>query len=237
MEDSEVMGPGDVVAVIVAGGIGKRLKSRCHKPFVQLGTKPMLAWTLEAFEKTPSVGGVVVVVHSSDIESARQLIRSCGCRKIVKVVSGGTTRMASVACGLKNLPLYAKWIAVHDGARPLVTPELIEATVREGRRAKAAIAAVPVVPTVKQVSAGWVEKTLDRNRLWAVQTPQVFERGLLERAHAKGKARGMKVTDDAALVEAMGHRVRIVPGDHRNLKVTTPEDLFVAKAFLRRKIE
>lgn len=195
----------------------------------------MLAWTLEAFEKARSVGGIVLVVHPNDIEMARRMIRSVGCRKVLRVVRGGSSRMASVSRGLKALPPDVKWVAVHDGARPLVRPELIEATLKAARRAKAAIAAVPVVPTVKQARGGWVEKTLDRKRLWAVQTPQVFERKLLERAHAKARNGAAAATDDAALVEAMGRRVRIVPGDHRNLKVTTPEDLVMAQALLTKR--
>lgn len=228
------MARGDVVAVVVAGGVGKRLKSRVHKPFVRLGNRPMLCWTLRAFEKAPSIGGVVVVVHRSDVEAARRLSHSCGCRKVLRVVRGGVSRMDSVACGLRALPPQTRWVAVHDGARPLVTPELIEATIQQARRAKAAIAAVPVVPTVKQAAGGWVRKTLDRTHLWAVQTPQVFERELLERAHTRGRTSGMKATDDAALVEALGRRVRIVMGDHRNLKVTTPEDRIIAAALLKR---
>ena len=141
--------------------------------------------------------------------------------------------MASVYCGIQALPASAQWVAVHDGARPLVTPELIEATIKGARGAKAAIAAVPVVPTVKQVAGDWVAKTLDRSTLWAVQTPQVFERKLLERAHRQGMGDGFVATDDAALVEKLGHRVRIVMGSPRNLKVTTPEDLVIAEALLR----
>ena len=123
---------------------------------------------------------------------------------------------------------------MHDAARPLVRPEVIARNVREGRRWKAAIAAVPVVPTVKQAKGAWVRRTLDRSTLWAVQTPQVFERGLLERAHRRFGRNGFVATDDAALVEKMGKRVRIVPGSHRNIKVTTPEDLVIAEALLRR---
>ena len=141
--------------------------------------------------------------------------------------------MASVGCGLKALPVSARWVLVHDAARPLVTPALIRATIRAARRAKAAIAAVPVVPTIKQARQGWVVRTLDRSKLWAVQTPQVFERGLLERAHARGRRNGFEATDDAALVEALGHRVRIAEGSHRNIKVTTPEDLAIAETLLK----
>ena len=221
-----------VVAVVVAGGVGKRLKSRVHKSFVRLAGRPMLGWVLEALERSPSVRDVVIVAHPKDLAAARALARRERLRKVVAVVAGGESRMASVRRGLAAVPARAKWILVHDAARPLVTPALIEATVRAARSAKAAIAAVPVVPTIKQGKAGWVVKTLDRRALWAVQTPQVFERKLLERAHARRN--GFQATDDAALVEAMGKRVKIVPGFERNLKVTGPEDLAIAETLLKK---
>ena len=143
--------------------------------------------------------------------------------------------MESVFLGLKAVPSDHRWVLVHDAARPFVSPELIERTLHAARRFKAAIAAVPVVPTIKRGRDGWVAQTLDRNHLWAAQTPQAFDRQLLERAHARGMARGREATDDAALVEALGHRVRLVPGESRNLKVTTPEDLVIAEALLKIK--
>lgn len=221
-----------VAAIIVAGGSGARLKAKVRKPFVRLAGRPMLAWTLRAFERAPGVGAVVLVAHPRDIAAARALARRWRCRKVAAVVAGGKTRMASVACGLRALPPGARWVAVHDAARPLVSPEVIARTLREARRWKAAIAAVPVVPTVKQAKGAWVRRTLDRSTLWAVQTPQVFERKLLEKAHRRANG-GAPATDDAALVEKMGKRVRIVPGSHRNIKVTTPEDLVIAKALLK----
>ncbi len=219
-----------VVAVIVAGGVGRRLRAKVRKPFISLRGRPMLAWTLGAFERAPGVRAVVLVAHPGDLERARRLVRRYRFRKVASVVPGGASRMASVACGVRALPPGTRWVAVHDAARPLVTPALIEATLRGAKRAKAAIAAVPVVPTVKEGAGGWVTRTLDRSRLWAVQTPQVFERKLLERAHRR--ANGFAATDDAALVEKMGRRIRIVRGSHRNIKVTTPEDLVIAEALL-----
>lgn len=221
----------NVVAIVVAGGVGKRLKSRVRKSFVRLAGRPMLAWVLRALERSPSVREIVIVVHPKDLAAARRLARSERAAKVAAVVPGGDSRTASVGCGLKAAPPGTKWVLVHDAARPMVTPALIEATIRAARRAKAAIAAVPVAPTIKQAKQGWVEKTLDRTRLWAVQTPQVFERKLLEEAHRR--ANGFAATDDAALVEAIGKRVKIVPGSQSNIKVTTPEDLIVAAAFLR----
>ena len=227
------MKPSKIIAIIVAGGVGKRLKSRIHKPFVPLGRRPMLTWTLQAFEKSNSVDGIILVTHRRDVARARKVVRAFRFRKIGCIVPGGETRMDSVWRGMQALPPETQWVAVHDAARPLVTPELIEATIRGARRAKAAIAAVPVVPTVKQAVDGWVEKTLDRSRLWAVQTPQVFERGLLEKAHQHGRGNGFVATDDAALVERLGHRVRIVEGSPRNIKITTREDLVVAEALMK----
>ena len=218
---------------MVAGGTGKRLKSRVRKSFVRLAGRPMLGWVLRALERSPSVKDVVVVAHPKDLAAARALARRERAAKVAAVVPGGETRMASVACGLRAVPPGAKWVLVHDAARPLVTPALIEATIKAARAAKAAIAAVPVVPTIKQARDRWVVKTLDRSTLWAVQTPQVFERKLLERAHAR--ANGFAATDDAALVEAIGGKVRIVPGSERNIKVTTPEDLRIAESLLKNR--
>lgn len=220
-----------VTAVIVAGGVGKRLKSKVRKSFVRLAGRPMLGWVLRALERSPSVRQIVIVAHPGDLAATRRLARSERAAKVAAVVPGGETRMASVGRGLRALPPGTQWVLVHDAARPLVTPALIEAAIQAARRAKAAIVAVPVIPTIKQAKDRWVVKTLDRGTLWAVQTPQVFERKLLEGAHAK--ANGFAATDDAALVEAIGKRVKIVPGSERNIKVTTPEDLIVARALLR----
>ncbi|MBI3322130.1 MAG: 2-C-methyl-D-erythritol 4-phosphate cytidylyltransferase [Candidatus Omnitrophica bacterium] len=226
--------PGAVCAIVVAGGAGKRLKARVRKAFVPLKGRPMLAWTLAAFERSPAVDAVVVVAHPGDLEKARRMVRRFRFRKVTEIVPGGGSRMASVRHGLAALPAGARWVAVHDAARPLVTPELIRQTVAAARSAKAAIAAVPVVPTVKEAAGGWVHRTLDRSRLWAVQTPQVFERKLLEAAHRRANG-GAPATDDAALVEKLGRRIRIVMGSHRNIKVTTPEDRVIAEALIQNR--
>ena len=223
-----------VAAIVVAAGIGKRLKRRLRKPLVRLSGKPMLVWTLKALERAPSIEGIVVVVHPNDVGRVQRLIRSFRFQKVRGVVAGGATRMASVYRGLKRLPDSVRWVMVHDGARPLVTPKLVEEVFKAAHRFGAAIAAVPVVPTIKQAREGWVTTTLHRNHLWAVQTPQAFRRDWLEEAHRAGRAKGLNATDDAALVEALGRRVRILEGETRNLKVTTPEDLIVAEALLKR---
>lgn len=223
-----------VAAILAAGGTGKRLKSRRHKPFVRLAGRPMLAWTLSALEAAPGIDRIVIVAHRSDIGLTQRLVRSLKLRKVTDVVPGGATRMESVYRGMRALPVEVRWVLVHDAARPLVTRQLVEGTLKAARSTGAAIAAVPVVPTIKEAADGWVLQTLERRRLWAVQTPQVFRRDLLEKAHAKGRQNGATATDDSALVEKIGGRVRIVIGSDRNLKVTTPADLILAEALLGR---
>ena len=224
-----------VAAIIAAGGTGKRLKVRVHKQFLPLWGRPLLAWTLRAFQDSPSIDEIVLVIHRGDRAAAQRLVRRFGFSKVSQVVPGGRSRMESVQQGLQAVSAAIRWVVVHDGARPLVTPALIEATLRAARSAKAATAAVPVIPTIKWGDGRWVQRTLDRTRLWEIQTPQVFERRLLERAHAKGGRNGTPATDDASLVEALGHRVRLVLGEHQNLKVTTPEDRVMAEVLLKKR--
>lgn len=222
-------------AIVVAGGEGKRLRSRLRKPFVRLAGRPMLRWVLEAFEETPAIGQVVVVAHPRDLRRTQRFVRAWGLKKIFKIVPGGKRRSDSVFEGLKAFSRQADWVAIHDAARPLVTPRLIQRLLREARRYQAAIAAVPVVSTVKQAQGGWVRSTLDRSRLWEIQTPQAFWFELLWKAHLAGRRRGLEPTDDAALVEALGHRVRLVAGFPGNIKVTTPEDVVIAEALLKKR--
>ena len=222
-----------VAAIIAAGGVGARLQSKVHKPFILLAGRPMIVWTVGLFEKTPSVDEIIVSIHPDDIVRFWTLAQQYRLGKVRAVVAGGRSRMASVANGLRAVSQTVRWVLVHDAARPLAAPALVESTIHAARSSGAAIAAVPVVPTIKEARGLWVTKTLDRKNLWAVQTPQVFRRDLLERAHRNGLTRKIDATDDAALVESLGHRVRLVPGSPRNIKVTTPEDVVIAQALLK----
>ena len=194
----------------------------------------MLVWTVEAFEAAPFIDELILVVHRSDRTKAGRLIRSFRWKKVKQVVTGGSTRSDSVFNGLKTLSSAVGWVVIHDGARPLIRPELIRRTLKAAQRDQAAIAALPVVPTLKEAKGAWVERTLKRDHLWSIQTPQVFQRDLIEQAYTQARANGARATDDSALVEALGHPVRIVRGDPRNLKVTTSEDLIVAEALLKK---
>ena len=215
-------------AVVVAAGAGTRMDG-VDKTFAPLAGVPLVARTVDAFERCPAVQSIVLVVAERSREAAARLARERGWRKVVKVVGGGPRRQDSVACGLGELPA-CEWVVVHDGARPLVEPELIARGLEAAGEGGAAIAAVPAKDTVKVVGPDErVQSTLDRRGLWLVQTPQVFRRELLERAHREVTE---EVTDDAAMVERLGQPVRVFMGSYRNLKVTTPEDLVVAEALL-----
>jgi len=172
------------------------------------------------------------VLRAKDLERGRRLLREYNWAKVKAVCPGGERRQDSVAEGLKRLE-DCEWVVVHDGARPCLTPELIEKGLAEAKETGAAIAAVPVKDTIKEVEGGFVKLTPGRETLWAAQTPQVFRFELLAQAHEKISD---EVSDDALMVEKLGHRVRVYPGSYTNVKVTTPEDLELAEIILRGRI-
>jgi 2-C-methyl-D-erythritol 4-phosphate cytidylyltransferase len=197
-----------------------------------LGGRPVLWRTVDALRRASALEGIVVAVPAEDVAGWRRRLR--GCRKVRAVVPGGEERQESVARGLEAVPAGVGWIVVHDGVRPCVTPELVARVVGAARQHDAAIAALPVVETLKRGADGWVGATVPREGLWAVQTPQAFRATLLREAHRRAQADGASATDDAALVERLGAPVRLVPGLARNVKITRPEDLRLARALVRR---
>lgn len=218
-----------VGAVIAAAGRGVRMGG-VDKLLAPLAGRPLLADSLAAFQGCAAVQRVVLVMAEERLEDGGRLVREGGFDKVSSVCAGGARRQDSVRAGLEALG-PCEWVVVHDGARPLVTARLIEEGLAAARETGAAICAVPVSDTIKQVAAsGEVERTLEREGLWLVQTPQVFRYDLLLEAH---RAARIEATDDAALVEAMGGRVRVYMGSPRNIKVTTPEDLALAEDMLR----
>ncbi len=190
--------------------------------------KPLIAHTVAAFQSCPAITRIALAVTADARERAEEAVREHGFENVT-VVAGGARRQDSVRAGLEALA-GCEWVVVHDGARPLVTPELIERGLHEARTTGAACCALPAPATVKESDGlGFVARTLDRSRLWLAQTPQVFRYDLLLDAHQKAKE---TATDDAALVEALGMEVRLYNGSPRNLKVTTQDDLAVAEALL-----
>jgi len=200
------------------------------KVFARLNGTPLLARTVDAFEKCPLIDDVVVVLARKSLSQGRKLARECGWRKVVAVCPGGPRRQDSVKEGLSRLA-NCQWVVIHDGARPCVDASLIERGLAAARESGAAVAGVPVRDTIKIVSRRrLVQQTPARQCLWAAQTPQVFRYDLITQAYGESSA---DVTDDASLVEQLGHKVEVFMGSYQNIKVTTPEDLAIADLFLR----
>jgi 2-C-methyl-D-erythritol 4-phosphate cytidylyltransferase len=223
---------GATVAVLVAAGAGERLGADEPKAFVLLAGEPLLVHAARGLCGCDAVDELVVVVPGGHEDRAGRALADAGLPSD-RVCTGGPSRQASVAAGLRACPAATAIVAVHDAARALVAPELVGRTLAALDGSWAAVApALPVVDTLKLVDATdhRVLRTVDRRGLWAVQTPQVFHHGILVGAHAAaGEA---PATDDLALVEAAGGRVRVLEGDTRNFKITTPDDLLVAQALL-----
>ena len=217
-------------AVVVAAGSSTRMGM--DKLMLPLGDIPVIIHTLRAFQAAPSIGEVIVVTREDLVMPIGQLCSEFGLNKICKVVRGGQTRTHSVRLGTLEVSREVPLIAIHDGARPLVSVEVIEKTVAQAEKNGAAAPAVPVKDTIKFVSSGLVESTPDRGSLRAVQTPQVFEASLIRAALQKALDDGAELTDDCSAVERLGMKVVLTEGDERNIKLTTPADLLLAERLL-----
>ena len=216
-------------AVIVAAGMASRMGG-IDKVMAPLDGEPMVMRSIRAFACCDAIKEIVVVTRQDLIVPISQ--ECAGIDKVKAVVAGGSSRPESVSAGLNALSDKVKLAAIHDGARPLITWQVIDRTVRAANSYGAAAPAIPVKDTIKVVRGGIVKETPDRKSLFAVQTPQVFDIALLRGALKKAKDDGAEITDDCSAVERMGMSVKIVEGDERNLKVTTPMDLAVAKMLL-----
>jgi 2-C-methyl-D-erythritol 4-phosphate cytidylyltransferase len=218
-------------AILVAAGESSRMGG-LDKVFAPLLGKPLVAHALDALAAVPGFADLVLVLSTGALERGRRLLAAGPWPAAWRVCEGGPRRQDSVRCGLEALG-DVDWVVVHDAARPCAEPALVVSVLDAARETGAAAAAVRVTDTIKVVDAGGtVVETPNRERLWASQTPQAFRRSLLARAHARS---GADATDDAALVERLGHAVRVAPGAASNLKVTTPDDLVLVEAVLRRR--
>ncbi|GAB6178933.1 2-C-methyl-D-erythritol 4-phosphate cytidylyltransferase [Desulfotomaculum defluvii] len=228
---------GNVIAIIPAAGTGSRMGSKVKKQYLNLQDKPVLTHTIEMLERTPEVTGIVVVVAPGEVDQCRELLfRGNLFSKILAVVPGGNHRQTSVYNGLSSLSSHTEMVVIHDGARPLVQVNQISSVIKEARLVGAAALAVPVKDTIKMIDdQGYIIGTPNREKLWAVQTPQVFCYDIILEAHQTAHEKGIYATDDCALVEALGKPVKLVQGTYENIKITTPEDMVLAEAFLRRR--
>lgn len=225
--------------LIPAAGSGRRMGSSRNKLLLPLLDKPILAWTLAAVKASRSVRWVGVMGQPDDFPDFKEIVLNLGMTKFVHFIPGGATRQESVYKGLQALPAVAERVLIHDGARCLITPPLIDRCAQELLGCAGLIAAVPVKDTIKVVEpvTQLITSTPDRRQLWAAQTPQGFEVERLLHCHREGLRQGWEVTDDAMLFEQCGLPVKIVSGEESNLKVTTPLDLTIAEFILRQRQE
>jgi 2-C-methyl-D-erythritol 4-phosphate cytidylyltransferase len=232
------MTPARTFALIPAAGMGKRMGASINKQYLKLGGMPILARTLAVFEQSPLISGICLVIPADEIPYCReQVVEAHGFRKVMAIVAGGAERQYSVMNGLTYLAREEQAagddvVLIHDGVRPLITAELLQKSIDAARSGDGALVAVPAKDTIKIVQNGLVVETPARETLWQAQTPQTFRFDLIYQAHCRAEQDGFTGTDDASLIERLGGRVRIVPGDYRNIKITTPEDLILAEAFL-----
>lgn len=223
--------------VIVAAGNSRRMQG-LDKLWIPLAGRITLARTVDVFESSPLIDTIVLVTNNERLADTRALCEQEQWGKVAAIVAGGTHRQNSVRNGLDALAKInptCRWVMIHDGARPFVTPTILEEGLRAAQEHQASIPVVPVKETIKQVQDGKVSATLERSQLWAVQTPQVFAFSLIHQAHHLPLAQE-QATDDATLLERLGYTVSVFNGSHTNIKITTPEDLFFAEALLKGSI-
>jgi len=223
-----------IYALIPSAGYGLRMGG-IKKPYIEISGKPILAYTLEVFQQSDLVDGIYVVVAAGDEDRCTQEVTSLyRLSKVVGVIPGGKTRQESVLNGLKSLPSDTNMVIIHDGVRPFVAEEMIEDTLHCANIWGAAVIGVPVKDTVKEVDDEvFATKTLNRQKVWSIQTPQTFKYKIILQAYLNACNNGIQATDDASLVEILGGcRVKLVMGSYENIKITTPDDLVMGKAIL-----
>jgi 2-C-methyl-D-erythritol 4-phosphate cytidylyltransferase len=226
------------VAIIPAGGAGKRMESGIPKQYLPLAGIPVLVHTLQAFQRSAVIDEIFLTVPEQDIpEVRREMVLKYDISKVILVLAGGAQRQDSVRNALFHVREEHGIVLVHDGVRSFVSGELIDRAVAAAGECGAVAVGVPVKDTVKEVdAAGWVKKTVSREGLWLTQTPQAFHRSIIVNAYQRAASDGFYGTDDASLVERMGIRVRMIPGDCDNIKLTTPEDLLRGDVIISRRM-
>lgn len=228
-----------VIALVPAAGMGKRMGAEINKQYLLLAGKPIVAHTLQVFEDASFVDDIYVIVPEAEIPYCREhVVDRYSFTKVRGIVAGGAERQNSVMNGLRAITAAVEddVVIIHDGVRPFILPSILEKSVEIARARDGALVAVPVKDTVKIVEDGIVRDTPSRETLWLAQTPQTFRYGIIMAAHEIAEAERYMGTDDASLVEWMGKDVHIVVGEYRNIKITTPEDLLIAEAFLKENV-
>ncbi|TSB44645.1 2-C-methyl-D-erythritol 4-phosphate cytidylyltransferase [Alkalicoccobacillus porphyridii] len=221
--------------VIPAAGQGKRMRAGKNKQFIVLNQIPLIAYTLKVFEEDEWCKQIILVANESEVDAMQAIVDTHQISKVSKITVGGEERQQSVYEGVKQLTGPDEIVLVHDGARPFIRKASIHRLVQAAKDAGSAVVAVPMKDTVKRVVNGTIEETINRSSLWSVQTPQAFWRDALLAGHKKAEEQDFKATDDASIMEWIGAKVVVVEGDYSNLKITTPEDLLMAEAIIRKR--
>ena len=226
------------IAIIPAGGAGRRMQGSVSKQYLLLGTLPIYVHTLARFQKSEAIDAIYLVVPPEDVDDVQaSVVQRYGFTKIVKVLPGGKERQDSVGNGIDALDDDVDVIVIHDAVRPFISDALIRQAALEAAASGAAVVAVPVKDTVKICDEeNRITQTPDRNRIWLAQTPQAFRREILVEAYETARKDAFYATDDACLVERIGVGVRVIPGTYDNIKITTPEDLIMAEALLKKEV-
>jgi 2-C-methyl-D-erythritol 4-phosphate cytidylyltransferase len=224
------------LAIIPAGGAGRRMGIGVPKQYLPLAGMPVLVHTLQVFQRSPVVDEIFLVVPEGDIPEVRyEIVERHGLSKVELVLAGGGERQDSVRNALLHVQSEHEIILIHDGVRPFVSKQLIGRAVAAAKEYGAAAVGLAIKDTVKDVSAaGWVTKTVAREGLWLTQTPQAFQRTIILAAYERAAADGFYATDDASLVERTGTPVRMIPGDCDNIKLTTPQDIALGEVIIKR---
>jgi 2-C-methyl-D-erythritol 4-phosphate cytidylyltransferase len=224
------------IAIIPAAGSGSRFGGQIPKQFIEIAGAPIIVHTLKRFDECGEIGAIIVALRREEIERFERSLCAHKIQKPVRLVAGGDERSDSISNALEAAKEFRpEIVVVHDAVRPFVTPERISAVIAKAREIGAAILALPATDTIKEVEDGFVRRTLDRRRIWRAQTPQAFRYDLLMRANEEARAAGLPsamMTDDASLVERLGESVAVIEGLASNIKITTPEDLFLAEKLL-----
>ena len=227
-----------ISAVIVAAGFGSRMKSSLSKYFIEILGRPIIAHTLEVFEESNVIDNIIIVTQNDDIVIMNDIVKAFSFDKVSTIVAGGDSRQKSVSNGIMELDQRTKIVLIHDGVRPFISSENINDCVKNTKKYNSAVLAVPSKDTLKIVDKdGFLCGMLDRENTYSMQTPQCFSLEIIEKAYKYATENNILATDDCTLVQLIGEKVKIVLGSYDNIKITTPEDVYIAESILRSRGE
>lgn len=227
-----------VACIIPAAGQGKRMGNQVNKQFLLLSGLPILVHTLRAFDAIPEVNEIILVCRGEEIDYCKEMVESFGIIKVKRFVAGGKERQDSVWAGLQAVSENMEIVLVHDGARPFIDRATILRGIEQAKKCGAVVVGVPVKDTIKMVEGGGrISSTPPRDKLWQIQTPQIFKKDLIYGAYKRGISDKFNGTDDASFVEYIGGDVFVALGTYENIKITTPEDLYLGEAILQRRVD